>query len=268
MWMCLNIAFSSSRKNEGRGATNNGSLMTDKMRFNHWLRGASRAVPITLGYIPIGFAYGVLAQKAGISTFNTLAMSIFVYAGSSQLIAVGLFAAGAAPLSIILTTFIVNLRHMLMASALAPYLSRWNKLELSVFAYELTDESFALHSVEFPRVAALPPPERGPSAVESIALNMTAQFSWVLGSWLGLVAGSLITDIETFALDYTLPAMFIALLMMQLKDRVQLIVAIVTGISAVAFMLAGLDQWYVIAATLVGATLGVLVEEWTKKRSS
>ena len=242
--------------------------MTEITGTSSWLRGVSRAVPITLGYVPIGFAYGVLAQKAGLSTFNTLAMSIFVYAGSSQLIAVGLFAAGAAPLSIILTTFIVNLRHMLMASALAPYLSRWRKLELSAFAYEITDESFALHSVEFPRVAALPPPERGPSAAESIALNMTAQVSWILGSWLGLVAGGLITDIETLALDYALPAMFIALLMMQLKDRLQLVVAISTGILAVALLLVGLDQWYVIAATLIGATFGVMVEEWTKTRSS
>jgi len=228
-----------------------------------WLRGVGRALPITLGYVPIGFAYGVLAQKAGLSAFNTLAMSIFVYAGSSQLIAVGLFAAGAAPLSIILTTFIVNLRHMLMASALAPYLSRWQKLELSAFAYEITDESFALHSVEFPRTAI----RGGPDPRESIALNLTAQVSWVLGSWLGLVAGGMITDIKLFALDYALPAMFIALLIMQLKDWVQLVVAIATGIIAVGLLMIGLDQWYVIAATVIGTTLGVMVEEWTIKRS-
>lgn len=230
-----------------------------KFVSHNWLRGISRAVPITLGYIPIGFAYGVLAQKAGISAFNTLAMSIFVYAGSSQLIAVGLFAARVAPLSIILTTFVVNLRHMLMASALAPYLNRWSKLELTAFAYELTDESFALHSVEFPN--------GNPKATESIALNLTAQISWVFGSWLGLVAGGLITDVELFALDYALPAMFIALLMMQLKDFFQLIVAIATGVLAVALLLAGLDQWYVIVATVIGATLGVSLEKWIKKPS-
>ena len=171
-----------------------------------WPRGISRALPITLGYVPIGFAFGVLANKAGISTFNTLAMSVFVYAGSSQLIAVGLFASGTAPLSIILTTFIVNLRHMLMSSALAPYLKSWSRLQLIAFSYEITDESFALHSVEFPRTAPL----GGPYPGESLALNMTAQISWILGTWLGLVAGGLITDIETFALDYALPAMFIA----------------------------------------------------------
>jgi predicted branched-subunit amino acid permease len=96
---------------------------------------------------------------------------------------------------------------------------------------------------------------------------MTAQVSWVLGSWLGLVAGGLISDIELFALDYALPAMFIALLMMQLKNRVQLIVAVASGVFAVVLLLSGLNNWYVIAATVVGASLGVVVEEWTKKRS-
>jgi 4-azaleucine resistance transporter AzlC len=239
-----------------------------KLATYGWLRGVSRALPITLGYLPIGFAYGVLAQKAGLSAFNTLAMSVFVYAGSSQLIAVGLFAGGAAPLSIILTTFVVNLRHMLMASALAPYLSRWRVPALSAFAYEITDETFALHAVEFPRSASMPSPNRGPKIAESLALNMTAQVSWILGGWLGLVAGGMITDIELLALDYALPAMFIALLMMQIKDRVALVIAVATGVLAVALLLVGLDKWYVIVATLVGATLGVMVEEWIKTRSS
>jgi 4-azaleucine resistance transporter AzlC len=225
-----------------------------------WLRGVSRAIPITLGYIPIGFAYGVLAQKAGLSTFNTLAMSIFVYAGSSQLIAVGLFATQAAPLSIILTTLIVNLRHMLMASALAPHLHSWKKPALTAFAYEITDETFALHAIEFPKG---PPDLR-----ETLALNLTAQASWVFGSWLGLVAGGLITNVESFALDFALPAMFIALLMMQLKDRRQLAVAISTGIMAVFLLLAGLSQWYVIVATIMGASFGVVLEQWNKPSSS
>ena len=234
--------------------------LRNKLPTHSWLRGVSRAVPITLGYIPIGFAYGVLAQKAGLSTFNTLAMSIFVYAGSSQLIAVGLFAAQAAPLSIILTTFIVNLRHMLMASALAPYLNTWRKPSLTAFSYEITDETFALHAVEFPKGT--------PDLKETLALNLTAQASWIFGSWLGLVAGGLITDVKLFALDYALPAMFIALLMMQLKNRRELAVALSTGVVAVILLLAGFQQWYVIIATILGATFGVILEQWNKPSSS
>jgi 4-azaleucine resistance transporter AzlC len=213
-----------------------------------------------MGYIPIGFAFGVLAQKAGLSTANTLLLSAMVYAGSAQLIAVGLIAAGTAAIPIILTTLVVNLRHVLFSAALSPYLKRWRKGEIAAFAFELTDESFALHSARFP----LGPPGK----VETLALNLTAQLSWVLGTWLGIVAGQAIRDVKPYALDYALPAMFIALLVVQIRDRVQVAVTLLAGGLSVLFLAAGMSQWNVIAATLAAATVGVLVEPWIKKPSS
>jgi 4-azaleucine resistance transporter AzlC len=224
-----------------------------------WLTGMTQALPIVLGYVPIGTAFGILAQKAGLSTLNTLLMSLVVYAGSAQLIAVGLIAAGTPPLSIVLTTFVVNLRHLLMSAAVSPYLRRWRKLELAAFAYELTDETFGVHSVRFASA--------GPHQSEAFGTNMTSQVAWILGTWLGIVVGQLIGDARLFALDYALPAMFIALLVLQIKDRVQVGVAVLTGSLAVGLSLAGVDQWNVILATLVGATLGVGLEKWTKRSS-
>jgi len=229
-------------------------------RTNHpWLQGMAQAVPIVLGYIPVGFAYGVLAQKAGLSPFNTLLMSIIVYAGSAQLIAVGLIASGLTPLSIIITTFIVNLRHMLMSAALSPHLQSWRKPELAAFAYELTDESFAVHAT---RINGQERPKR-----ETIAINVTAQASWVLGTALGIFGGQMIADIKPFALDYALPAMFIALLVMQIKNKVQVIVAVLAGVFSLGLYLIGFRQWYVIIATVLAATLGVVLEKWTKRPS-
>ena len=225
-----------------------------------WLTGLSQAMPIVMGYIPIGIAYGILAQKAGISPFNTLMMSLIVFAGSSQLIAVGLFEAGVPAPSVIITTFVVNLRHMLMSAAVAPHLKRWRKAELAAFAHELTDETFAVHSARF---ASL-----GPNKAEVFTINVIAQAAWVLGTGLGIVVGGLITDPKRFALDYALPAMFIALLVMQIKDRVQISVALLTGLLATGLMLAGVSQWNVILATIIGATIGVGIEQWTKKSSS
>ena len=222
-----------------------------------WLKGVALAFPIVLGYLPVGFAYGVLADKAGLSTLNTVLMSVIVYAGSAQLIGVSLLAAGVEPLSIIVTTFIVNLRHMLMSAAISPYLKRWKKTELAAFAYELTDESFAIHSTQFAAAQA--------DKSSAFAVNLTAQFSWVTGSWLGAVAGGLITDVRPFGLDYALTAMFIALLMVQLKDRLHIGVAVLAGLSSVGFLFMGLNQWNVIAATVVAATVGTVVEQWTSK---
>jgi len=230
--------------------------LQDKRNTHPWLRGVLAALPIMLGYLPVGFAYGVLAQKAGLSTLNTLLMSIIVFAGSAQLIAVGLVANGIAPLTIILTTFIVNLRHLLFSAAIFPHLTNWRKKDLAVFAYELTDETFALHSTRF----ELDQVEKS----EAFAINIVSHITWILGSWLGVVAGQLVVDVEPLALDYVLPAMFIGLLVMQIKSRTQVWVALLAGVASVAFHLLGFNQLHVILATIIGATFGAWIDGWTR----
>jgi len=230
-----------------------------------WLAGITQAVPIILGYIPIGLAFGVLAQKAGISALNTLLMSLLVFAGSSQLIAVGLFAAGASALSVVITTFVVNLRHLLMAAAVSPFLKQWRKSELAAFAYQLTDETFALHSAR--ASASSDAPDVVLVKAEAFGTNVTAQTAWIFGTWLGIVVGQLVSDVKPLALDYALPAMFVALLVLQIKDRVQVGVALLTGVIAVGLLATGIEQWSVIVATLIGATMGVIFEQWIKKPS-
>ena len=222
-----------------------------------WLSGFSQATPIWLGYISVGFAYGVLAQKAGLSMLNAILMSVIVYAGSAQLIAVGLFAAGAPAASIILTTFVVNLRHFLMSAAVSTHLQGWTKPQLAAFAFELTDETFVLHSSRFV--------DRDPLITETFAVNLSSQCSWVLGTWLGSAVGQVVTDVRLFALDYALPAMFIALLVLQVRDRIQIVVAILSGLLAVGLVLLGAGQWTAIIATIVGATIGMAIEQWIKR---
>lgn len=220
-------------------------------------KGVRRALPIVLGYVPIGFAYGVLAGKSGVSAANTLIMSLIVFAGSAQFIAVGLFASGTGPAAVILTTFVVNLRHFLMAASLAPYLSGWKKKYLAFFAYELTDETFALHSTASKDLNSCP--------IEAISLNLTAQASWVLGSALGIVASNLIGDVKPLGLDYALSAMFIGLLVSQCTNMVRVATAVFSGGMATVLFLAGWHQFHIIVATVVGATFGLGVEQWTKR---
>lgn len=220
-------------------------------------RGIRRATPIVLGYVPIGFAYGVLAGKSGLSETNAFLMSIIVFAGSAQFIAVGLFAAGTGPAAVILTTFIVNLRHLLMAASLSPYLAKWKKRELAFFSYELTDETFALHSAAASQL--------NDCKLEALSLNITAQLSWVLGTVLGLVASGLIGDVKPLGLDYALAAMFIGLLVGQCENRVRTITAILSGAIATGLYLLGWHQFHIIVATVLGATLGLGVEQWIRK---
>lgn len=219
----------------------------------------SSALPVVLGYLPIGFAYGVLAINAGLSIFQIVLMSIIVYAGSAQLIAVSLFAQFIQPLSIIATTFIVNLRHMLMSAALAPYLRDWKSYQVALFSFELTDESFGVHSLRFDRS------ENQPRS--TILINIICQLAWVSGSLLGAVAGNLIEDVRPFALDYALPAMFIALLILQIKNRNHLIIAMLSASLSLALWQLGSTQWHVIIATIIAATIGAGIETWQKQTS-
>mgnify|MGYP001050696551 FL=1 len=235
--------------------------MSLSKRAAPWLVSAlQQAVPIILGYLPIGFAYGVLAQKTGLSGVNTLAMSLLVFAGSAQLIAVGLFAAGAGPASIILTTFIVNLRHLLMSAALAPYLRGWRPLLQALFAFELTDETFALHSSRFPGRDLIKP--------EIFSVNIIAQSAWLAGTFLGLVASTLISDITPIGLDYALPAMFIVLLVWQVTSIVRFSAAVLGGLFSIIFFLTGWEQFNVILATMLAATCGLGVDAWIRRPSS
>lgn len=220
----------------------------------------SQVLPVVLGYLPVAFAFGILARKSGISITNTLAMSLLVYAGSAQLIAVGLFAAGASPAAVIFTTFVVNLRHLLMSAALSPYLKHWRRAFIAFFAFELTDETFALHSLRFP--------EHGAHPGQTILIQMIAQFSWVSGTALGVFAGNLITDVRPYGLDYALIGMFVALLIFQMKDYRFAFIAVLAGVLSTGLLLAGMSQWNVILATLITATCGVFIETWTKKSSS
>lgn len=223
-----------------------------------WASAITQALPIMLGYIPIGFAYGVLAQKAGLSPFNTLLMSMVVFAGSAQLIAVELFALGMNPISIILTTFVVNLRHLLMSAGLFPHVQGWKTTEKAGFAFELTDETFALHSLRSAQEKV--------DTSKTFIINILAHSSWILGTVLGFVLGRQILEIEPLALDYTLPAMFIALLVMQLNTKPQIIVAVLSGIFSVGLYLLGLQRLYVVFATIIGASIGVWIERWMKTK--
>jgi 4-azaleucine resistance transporter AzlC len=222
--------------------------------------GLVRSTPIVLGYLPVSFAFGVMAQKAGLDLWAGILMSLVVYAGASQFIAVGLILAGSTPVGVVAAVFLVNLRHAVMSSSLAPYLTRWSRLELALFCFQLTDETYAIHVSQIE--------SRPGGRASMLALNAAAHAAWVTGTVLGVLAGGLIVDVRPYGLDYALPSLFIALLLFQVKDRPKLLAGVVAGGLATALTLAGWERGAVIAATLVGATFGFWVSRWMTVKSS
>ena len=235
------------------------ALAAPRQRLLEAQRGALRALPMMLSYLPLSFAFGVLALGNGLSASNMLLMSLLVYGCSSQVKAVQLMAAGAAPLAVIATTFVINLRHTLMASSLAPHLRRFSLLQLMGFSYSLSDEAFALHSTRM---------ERGrPSVWECFGVNISLHVSWMVGSLMALLVPSDTAFLQRYGLDFAPAAMFIALLMLMVKNLRQLLVAGFGGLLAVALQCFGVGSFGVIIATGLGASLGLWSERWTSDKS-
>lgn len=222
--------------------------------------GCRDAIPIVLGYLPVGFAYGVLARQAGLPLSMVLLMSIIVFAGSAQFIGVSMIASGAASIPIIATTFLVNLRHLLMSASLSPHFKKFKVNWLPFLAFGLTDETFAVASAVFKN--------KTKDEYYVFGLNLTSYTSWCLGGLLGGILGGLLGGITALGLEFVLYAMFIFLLVIQLSNKKMIIIALLSGVFALigARFLPG--HWYIIIATILGATGGVLLEDGKKLFSS
>ena len=206
------------------------------------------AWPVCLGYIPIGLAFGVIAQKAGLRPLEILLMSLFVYAGSAQFIAAAMIGAGAGFWPVVLTTFSVNLRHLLMSSSLSLHLRGLPAPWSVIFAYGVTDESFAVNMTRFRQGSW--------GWRESLAVNHLANLTWIISTVAGGIGGELIPA-GAFGLDYALVAMFVCLLVFQLRERIHVLVAAVSGLLAVilSFLLPG--NYYILAASVAAACAGL-----------
>ncbi|MBT1070578.1 AzlC family ABC transporter permease [Pelotalea chapellei] len=211
--------------------------------------GMSASWPICLGYFPIGLSLGVLAQKGGLAPWQMALMSLLVFAGSSQFIAVAMLGSQASPLAIVLTTFMVNLRHLLMSSALAVHFPGVSRRFLALFAYGVTDESFAVNMTRFSR--------GGWSRQSAITLNQAANATWLVSTVAGVYLGQFIPK-GALGMDFALTGMFICLLVLQVHNAAAALTALVATVVSVLAYLWLPGTAYVIVASCTAATAGFL----------
>ncbi len=209
------------------------------------LEGLKAAWPICLGYMPIGMAMGVLAQKAGLSIWEMGLMSLLVFAGSAQFICVSMLVAGAASIPIIITTFVVNLRHVLLSSSLAKYLDSMSLRGLALYAYGVTDESFGVNYTRFL--------EGGWDPRKALVVNHAANATWIICTISGAYFGELIPE-GAFGIDYALIAMFIGILVFQIRGLIYMIAALIAGIFAAIMALFVEGNLNIIVGAMAGAT--------------
>lgn len=222
-----------------------------KISDSDFKNGIRDAVPIVLGYLPIGMAFGMLAVNKGLTAFQASAMSVFIFAGSAQLVSIEMIASGAAAAAIIAMTFLVNLRHLLLSASLSLHLRNLPLYYYPFLGFLITDESFAV----------------GMSKINNqknkhryfFGLGLTAYLGWVSSSAVGAFLTGFINFGGGGALDFVLPAMFIVLLVMQISSKSEIIVAIFSALLSIFFALTIDGSWNIILATVLASFLGVYI---------
>jgi 4-azaleucine resistance transporter AzlC len=220
-----------------------------------FLTGCRDELPILLGVAPFGMIYGLLALDAGLPTFVAQAMSSVVFAGSAQFIATQLIREGTPAAVLVVTIFVVNLRHALYSASVAPRLKHLGAGWKALLAYLLTDEAYAVAASRYAR-----DDHGGASPYRHwyfLGAGATLWAAWQVSTAAGVFLGAAVP--QGWALDFTLALTFIALVFPALDDGATTAAAIAAGAPAV--LAVGLPyKLGLVLAALVGIGVGLAFE--------
>mgnify|MGYP006160356567 FL=1 len=225
-------------------------------RLQQFLYGCRDSIPMIVGILPFGLIYGALASLAGLSLGQALGMSLLVYAGSAQFIAISLLTLGSGMVVILLTTLVVNLRHVLYSAALQPYVGKLSQRWRVPLAFGLTDETFA---VVQRRYLARGMTEHGQWYHAGVALAL--YLSWVSSSLVGALFGQNVPNLAGWGLDFAMLATFIGIVVPALRNQPQIAAALVAG--AVALLC---HTWPYKLGLMAAALSGIAVGVWLERR--
>lgn len=189
------------------------SKLTRRPWYEFWA-GARQTIPLIVGAIPFGIIFGTLAQSSGLSFGGAMGMSAIVFAGSSQFIALGLLNAGTPLGIIVLTTWVVNLRHLLYAVSLVPYVKHLSQVWKLPLGFWLTDENFMV-AIQRYRQDDPSPYKHWFQLGSALAMYV----NWQISTLLGLTLGQSIPNASAWGLDFAMVATFIGMTIPYLVNR-------------------------------------------------
>lgn len=191
------------------------------------MQGAVRASPIVVAYFAYALTFGILAVQAGIPAWVTVLMSAAVFAGSSQFVALQLLALGSGIFEIMIATFFINLRHLLLSTSLAHKLPSCSPWLLGYLGYSNTDETYGVNMAKCPRHGQIRP-------ITALGTNVTGHAAWALSTLVGVVIGAKIQRVEV--LTGILPMMFAVLLGLQIEQWREALLAVLCGLVTVGML--------------------------------
>lgn len=224
-------------------------------------RGLKAGLSIAVGYFPIALTFGLLAKTTGLSIFEATAMSLFVYAGASQYIALELITLAVNPFVTVLNTFVVNIRHFLMTAALSEKMMPEKRAKKAIYAFGITDESFSVLATQ---------KEEKLSTSFAFGVTLIAYASWVGFTAIGHVIGEILPQFLQMAMSIALYAMFVGLLVPSMKgNRKVILLATLAAITQSFFYFTKLlsTGWAILVSTLIASiVVEILYAKFTRPK--
>lgn len=205
-------------------------------------------IPVMAGYVCIGIAFGLMLRSAGYGVLWAAGMSLLVYTGAGQIMAVPLLATGAPLGQVALLTVVIDLRHLVYGLSMLDKFKDlpWKRKLYLIFA--LSDETYAL-------LAGVQPPEGVDTDRFYTAIAALDQCYWVVGSVVGSLCGSLLR-LDLTGVDFAMTALFLAILTEQWREKTNRLPALLgLGVTAISLALAGAERMLVPALAAVVALL-------------
>ena len=224
----------------------------------YWRRMLNVSLPVDLSYIPIGLACGILLHASGFNIYMTALVSILVFSGGAQFLIASLLATNAPMYSVVLMMFFLELRYALLGSSLSKYLHGKSLGFTTLFAASMNDENYAINYLKFSTDKKFTP--RDALNVEHYTLAF-----WTVSNIIGSVIGSAIT-INLTVVHFALTALFLYMIVMQLKNGLIIFICIISGFLAAFFMMITKSTLGLVISTLIASFIGFALEATIRKR--
>ncbi|HEV2979248.1 MAG TPA: AzlC family ABC transporter permease [Casimicrobiaceae bacterium] len=192
-----------------------------------FFEGARAIAPMLVGIVPFGIVCGIGAIAVGASPFAALAMSMIMFSGAAQIVAVQLLATGAPFAVILLSCLVVSLRLVMYSAAMAPHLRRLDHRWRAALSFLLTDQAFAGTLQRFQKSDDV-----GGNASYFLGTGACLWVTWQIATLAGIVAGQVIPG--AWQLDFVVPLCFLAVLVPLLRDRISMLVFVVATVAVIA----------------------------------
>ncbi|GLB47250.1 branched-chain amino acid ABC transporter [Philodulcilactobacillus myokoensis] len=223
-----------------------------------WLKDLRVSMPLNLSYIPIGTACGILLHAAGFNHLLTILVSILVFSGGAQFLIASMLLISSPFYSVILMLFFLELRYALLGSSLSKYLQGQSDRFTFFFAVSLNDENYAINYLKFSTDKKWTPKD---------ALNVEhySVLFWTISNLIGSFIGSAL-KIDLSLVNFALTALFLYMIMMQLKSMMKLLICVISIGLSIVFMVLMKSTLGLIISTVISSLIGFALENYLRNR--